>query len=220
MKKVAVVLLLLASSSSLFAQRKDKYGIPVHSLDIQVADALVSTVATGIGVGLGTAIGAGIAAVISGGHATIQAPKFTGWLPYLSAGYEYHFPDSRWSLGPEAGYWHYGLVSGETYQHLHLATIAAAGKFYYKPSGVCKLYGGLNLGAGLFFSTTSKVAVADRAEEEGGSVSSSGGGGASLFPALQFNPIGMRLGGGRVAFIAELGIGYRGILQLGVNVGL
>ena len=39
-------------------------------------------------------------------------------------------------------------------------------------------------------------------------------------PYYQINPIGMRLGSERLAFVAEFGIGFKGIVQLGVNVGI
>lgn len=225
MKKFIIVVMLLVCSSSLFAQRVDSYGIPLQSINLQVADALVPTVGISLGVGLGIALGAGMAAVISGGNAGIDAPKTKGVIPTLSAGYEFHFPDTRWSLGPELSYWHYGLASTSSYQHLHLATVVAAGKLYYKPSGICKLYGGLDLGAGISFNTVQTLSggsTATKAEAAEGDQPSedSGSDGPGIFPAIQFNPIGMRLGSEKVAFLAELGFGYKGIVQLGVNIAL
>ena len=173
MKKTLLVVILLAVSVIGHAQRVDSYSIPCNSLNLQVCDALPITTAVGIGVGLGWALGAGMAAALTGGQATVNAPEFKGWTPCFSVGYEHHFADTRWSLGPEAGYWHYGLQSDESYTHLHLMGIAAAGKFFYKPAGVCKLYGGVSLGAGAFIS----------------------GGEVSPLPIFQINPIGMRLGG-------------------------
>lgn len=197
MKKTILAFLLLPCSVAMQAQTVDSYGIPVHSLNVQASDALVPTVATSLVVVLGYALGAGIAAALTNGNATIDSPQLKGWTPLLSAGYEYHFPDTRWSLGPELGYWHYGLETSESYQHIHFLTLAANGKLYYKRAGICKLYGGLNLGVGLLASD-----------------------GASPLPLVQINPIGMRLGSEKAAFVAELGIGYRGILQLGMNIGL
>jgi len=225
MKKFIIAAVLLVCSSSLFAQNVDSYGIPQNSLNIQGADALVPTAFSSVAVGLGIAIGAGVAATITGGQATdIDTPKFKGWTPFVSAGYEYHFPDTRWSLGPDLGYWHYGLVSSDgVYQHFNFMTLAAAGKLYYKPAGICKLYGGLNLGVGTLFSTTTNVTPATKSEASESESSSSEPDDSdkpSFIPAIQFNPIGMRLGSEKIAFIAELGVGYKGILQLGVNIGL
>ena len=226
--------MLLVCSSSLFAQGVDRYGIPVNSVNIQAADALVPYVGSGIVLGLGTAIGVGIgatvAAVLTGGNADIdyETPKLANWCPFVTLGYEHHFPNTRWSLGPEVGYWHTGTVSSQSYQHVNLVTLAAAGKLYYKPAGICKLYGGLNLGAGTLFSTTETLTPATKAEASGddepGPVispdNSSSSDGPAILPVIQFNPIGMRLGSEKAAFIAELGFGYKGILNLGVNFAL
>ena len=224
MKKFIIALMLLVCSSSLFAQSVDNYGIPTYSMNIQVADASVPTALGGVVLGLGYAIGASIAAVISGGNATIDGPQYKGITPFFSVGYDYHFPNTRWSLGPDVGYWHAGVVSSDSYQHFHLVTAAAAGKVFYKRAGICKLYGGLNLGVGTVFSTESTVAApATKAEETdtvGSSEGSSSSDGPSFVPLVQLNPIGMRLGSEKAAFIAELGIGYKGILQLGVNFAL
>ena len=193
MKKVILAILLFACSSSLFAQRVDEYGIPIHSVNVQASDSALESV---VGVVIGAFV-LSLEAVASQGQ---KVDELTGWIPFVSAGYDFHFAGTRWSLGPELGFWHIGLTSPEgNSQHFCLGVIAAAGKLFYKPSGICKLYGGLNLGAGLLASTNSTP---------------------SILPAFQLNPIGMQLGGKRVAFVAELGIGYRGILQLGLNVGL
>lgn len=220
-------MMLLVCSSSLFAQNVDSYGIPVNSLNIQTADAMVPYVGSGIVLGLGTAIGVGLGAafvaVLTGGNADVdyEAPKMAGWCPFVTLGYEHHFPNTRWSLGPEVGYWHTGTVSSDHYQHVNLVTLAAAGKLYYKPAGICKLYGGLNLGAGTLFSTSQTITPATKAEDTGAAGdSSSSSDGPAILPLIQFNPIGMRLGSEKVAFLAELGIGYKGFLQLGINVAL
>lgn len=227
MKKIIIAMMLLVCSSSLFAQNVDSYGIPVNSLNIQTADAMVPYVGSGIVLGLGTAIGVGLGAafvaVLTGGNADVdyEAPKMAGWCPFVTLGYEHHFPNTRWSLGPEVGYWHTGTVSSDYYQHVNLVTLAAAGKLYYKPAGICKLYGGLNLGAGTLFSTSQTLTPATKAEDTGAAGdSSSSSDGPAILPLIQFNPIGMRLGSEKVAFLAELGIGYKGFLQLGINVAL
>ncbi|MBR5034829.1 MAG: hypothetical protein IKX71_05940 [Bacteroidales bacterium] len=228
MKKLITALMLLVCSSSLFAQDVDVYGLPINSLNVQVSDAMVPTALCGVGVGLGLAIGAGFAAVLTGGNATIESPEFKGWTPYMSVGYDYHFADTRWTVGPEVGYWHYGLQSSDSYQHIHFPTLTAAGKFYYKPAGKCKLYGGLNLGVGTVFTTTvnrpapvTKADDGDAGDTVGATEdSSSSSDDPSIFPVVQLTPIGMRLGSEKVAFTAELGVGYKGFLQLGVNVAL
>lgn len=222
MKKFIIVMVLLACSSSLFAQNVDSYGIPTNSLNVEVADALVPTAVGGIAVGLGVAIGAGLAAAFSGGKATIEGPQYKGITPFVSAGWEHHFPNTRWSVGPEVGYWHAGLASKESYQHFNLVTLNAAGKIYYKPAGICKLYGGLNLGVGMVLNSEQAVTPATKAEEPTDSAPAEPEtkDGPGILPTIQFNPIGMRLGSEKVAFVAELGIGYKGILQLGMNIAL
>ena len=223
MKKIIIAMMLLVCSSSLFAQNVDSYGIPTNSLNVEVADALVPTAFGGVAVGLGVAIGASIAAVISGGNATdIDGPQYKDITPFFSVGYEHHFPNTRWSLGPEVGYWHSGLASKESYQHFHFTTLNAAAKLYYKPAGICKLYGGLNLGVGVVLSSEQAVTPATKAAEtpEGASGEPETKDGPSILPTIQFNPIGMRLGSEKIAFLAELGFGYKGILQLGMNVAL
>lgn len=222
MKKFIIVMVLLACSSSLFAQNVDSYGIPTNSLNVEVADGLVPTAVGGIAVGLGVAIGASIAAVISGGNATIDGPQYKDITPFFSAGWEHHFPNTRWSVGPEVGYWHAGLANKESYQHFHFTTLNAAAKLYYKPAGICKLYGGLNLGVGMVLNSEQAVTPATKASEpaDGTSSEPETKDGPGIIPTIQFNPIGMRLGSEKVAFVAELGIGYKGILQLGMNIAL
>ncbi|MBO4558228.1 MAG: hypothetical protein J5693_06440 [Bacteroidales bacterium] len=227
MKKFFVVLMLLVCSSSLFAQDVDKYGIPIDSFNVQVADAYVPTAFTGVGTALGLAIGVGLAAILTGGNVDVEAPQFKGWIPYISVGYDHHFADTRWTLGPELGYWHYGLVSDDSYEHIHFPTLVAAGKFFYKPAGICKLYGGVNLGVGSVLTNTVKYGTPKtKASDEGDTVGSSEGSDTSsssspsIFPVVQLTPIGMRLGSEKVAFTAELGVGYKGFLQLGVNLAL
>ena len=227
MKKLLIALALLACSSSLFAQSIDGYGIPQHSMTVQVSDATIPTAVAGVGVGVGYALGAGLVAIFSGGKATVDAPQFKGWIPFVSAEYEYHFPDTRWSVGPGLGYWHQGLLSKDgDFQMFHFTTVTADGKFWYKPAGICKLYGGLNLGAGIIFSTKSHKGTSDTNPDDAatgtGSTDSgsSGPSDASVIPAFQFNPIGMRLGSEKVAFVAELGVGYKGFINLGVNFAL
>lgn len=191
MKRIVILLAALMLSSAVFGQRVDGYGIPVNNIDIQVSDATGETFVSAFAV----AFAASASAIFK------QDPnlEMTGWIPFLSAGYEYHFADTRWNVGGEAGYWHIGARTKDTgvVSHNHLAVIAASGKIYYKPRGICKLYGGVNLGLGVISSSEDP-----------------------LFPAFQVNPIGMRLGNERVAFLLELGVGYRGIVQAGVTFGL
>lgn len=222
MKKIIIAMMLLVCSSSLFAQNVDSYGIPTNSLNVEVADGLVPTAFAGVAVGLGVAIGASMAAVISGGNATIDGPQMKGFTPFFSAGWEHHFPNTRWSIGPEVGYWHAGLAGKDSYQHFHFTTLNAAAKLYYKPAGICKLYGGLNLGVGMILTGEQAVTPATKADEptDGAPAEPETKDGPSILPTFQFNPIGMRLGSEKVAFLAELGIGYKGFLQLGINVAL
>lgn len=193
MKKAILIVMLMLSAPLLRAQEVDGYGIPINSLNIQAADSALESV---VGIVIGAFV-LGIEAVASQGE---KVDEITGWIPFVSAGYDYHFADTRWTLGPELGYWHIGLTSKEgRQQHFHFGVLAMAGKYFYKPAGICKLYGGLNLGAGLLASSGAEP---------------------SLIPAFQVNPIGMRLGGDNVAFVAELGVGYRGVIQLGLTVNI
>ena len=191
MKKIAVILAVLMLTPAAYAQKADSYGIPADNIDIQISDAL------------GESFISAFAAVFAASASAIfkQDPntEMTGWIPFVSAGYEHHFADTRWNAGGEAGYWHIGARTKDSgiVDHNHLAVVAATGKIYYKPRGICKLYGGLNLGLGIISSSEN-----------------------SLFPAFQLNPIGMRLGSEKVAFLLELGFGYRGIVQAGVTFGL
>jgi hypothetical protein len=193
MRRFLLALVVLCLSTAVFGQKVDKYGIPNNSLTVQVSDSFVESVA-GVLVG---ALVLGIEAVASHGE---KVDQIAGWIPYITASYDYHFADTRFTVGPEIGYWHIGLKSDDgRYQHFNMFTGTMNGKIYYKPAGICKLYGGLNAGLAALAVT---------------------GGEVSFFPAVQLNPIGMQLGKGRVAFVAELGLGYRGILQLGANIAL
>ncbi|MBR5735375.1 MAG: hypothetical protein IKX60_01075 [Bacteroidales bacterium] len=192
MKKIAVVVATLMLSSAAFGQKADGYGIPTNSINIQASDGLGETFMAGL-----------VMAFAQTARAIFkQDPneETTGWMPYLTAGYDYHFADTRWAIGGEAGYWNIGVRNKETgvTSYSHVATLAAASKIFYKPGGSFKLYGGINLGVGV----------------------ASGNGDNSFFPAFQINPIGMRLGSERIAFVLELGVGYRGLIQAGINVGL
>ena len=83
----------------------------------------------------------------------------------------------------------------------------------------------MNLGVGTVFTTTvSRPAVSTKAVEEdpGDTVGSSNDDSSNpeIFPVIQLTPIGMRLGGEKVAFTAELGVGYKGFCQVGLNIAL
>ena len=192
MKKIAVVVAALMLSSAAFGQKADGYGIPTNSINIQASDGLGETFMAGL-----------VMAFAQTARAIFkQDPneETTGWMPFLTAGYDYHFADTRWTVGGEAGYWNIGVRNKETgvTSYSHVATLAAASQIFYKPGGSFKLYGRINLGVGV----------------------ASGNGDNSFFPAFQINPIGMRLGSERIAFVLELGVGYRGLIQAGINVGL
>ena len=198
MKRILTCIILsLITCFYSYAQVCDNANIPTHSLNVQVADGLVPDTFAAVVVSMGVAFAAPWVAV-AGGDANDITLNLEGLTPFVSADYDYHFPDTRWSVGGELGAWHCALTSDESKQHFHFGTATASGKFFYKPYGVCKLYGGANLGVGVLFNS-----------EE-----------ASPLPIVQLTPIGMRLGNEAIAFMAEMGVGYKGFLQIGVNVGL
>jgi len=203
MKRIIIASVLALVCVSAGAQVRDSYGLPRHSLNFQVSD--------GIGEGFVAVMVDVMAISIKALAGQDTDDELTGWIPYLSAGYDYHFDDTRWSLGCDAGYWHVGATTRENgvkeTRHANIGTLAAASKFYYNCIGAVKLYAGVNLGLGVYGVMNDK--------DEGKSFEKPG-----LFPAFQINPIGMRVGRGDVAFVAEFGFGYRGIVQLGVNVTL
>lgn len=190
MKKLVLMIMLMLSCIAAKGQTFDINGIPTHSIDITVAD--------GSGEALVGIFVDAIAATAKAVFGQDSNSEIVGWTPYVSVTYMYHFPGTRWSVGPDVGYWHMGIRDNETLSTIHMntATLAASGRFYYKPYGVCKLYGNAYAGAGVFIS----------------------GSDASIVPAVQLNPIGMRLGNEDIAFVAELGVGYKGILQLGAEI--
>ena len=208
MNRLVVALLLIVCSTTVFAQRFDEYGIPVNSLNVQVSDGLDEIICEGLISAIGPVAEATTSAIIAGMLGT-EPGETTKWkhgmpTPYMTIGYEHHFPGSRWNLGGEAGYWCRTSTTlnkePNITQHFNFASAVVTSKLFYKPSGVCKLYGGLNIGAITFFTSNSS--------------------GLPVIPAVQFNPIGMRLGGEKIAFMAELGFGYRGFLQMGANIAL
>lgn len=198
MKKFIILILsLILSYGVANAQLFDKYGIPTHSLNVQVADGLVPDAFAAVVVTMGIAFAAPWVAV-AGGDASDITLNLEGLTPFVSAGYDYHFPGTRWDIGGELGVWHCALINSDYKQHFHFGTATASGKFFYKPTGVCKLYGGANLGVGILYN----------GEE------------ISPLPIVQLTPIGMRLGNEAIAFVAEASIGYKGFLQIGINIGL
>ena len=203
MKKLVLIILLSLSAFTAQGQKIDGYGIPSHSLDLQVSD--------GMGEGAVAVFAQVLAVSIQAIFNQTSETEFVGWIPYVTTGYNYHFADTRWSMGAELGYWHLAARDNKdnvvTTTHGNVGTVALSGKCFYKPKGVCKLYGGLNLGLGTYWVMEDSP--------EGRTFEN-----PQFFPAFQLNPIGMRLGSEKIAFIAELGLGYRGILQLGVNIGL
>lgn len=48
---------------------------------------------------------------------------------------------------------------------VHFTILNAAAKLYYKPAGICKLYGGQNLGIALILTGEKAVTSATKAEE-------------------------------------------------------
>ena len=189
MKKLILILVCVLSSYH-FAAGQEAHDMNGNSLSIICSD--------GIGEGASVVFASAIASVIAAifGAETHQE---LGWTPFLSLGYDHGFDGSRWCAGADAGFMHIGITDTDTgdKNHYYIGVLAAAGKYFYKPDGNCRLYGGLNLGAGAAGNET-----------------------LEFFPAFQVNPIGMQLGSKRVSFVAELGFGYRGIVQMGLNIKL
>ncbi len=181
-------------SSTFFSHNVDSYGIATNSISLQVSDAIVEVF-----------VGA-----IAAGFAGIFDANLTGMSPMYSIAYDHHFPDTRWAVGADTGLFFMKITTkGGVTNTYRVVPLAATGKFYYLPKGICKLYGSLALGACLSVPTNQN--------SETGVMETSVDG---LSPFIQVNPIGLRLGSERLAFVAELGFGHKGILQFGVNVGL
>ena len=181
-------------SSTFFSHNVDSYGIATNSISLQVSDALLEV----------------FAGAIAAGFVGIFDADLTGMSLMYSIAYDHHFPDTRWAVGADTGLFSMKITTkGGVTNTFRMVPLAATGKFYYLPKGVCKLYGSLALGACLSVPTCQN--------DETGVMETSVDG---ISPYIQVNPIGMRLGSERLAFVAELGFGHKGILQLGVNVGL
>lgn len=195
MKKILSIIVMLLLGLNLFGQVGDKYGMVSNSIEISVGDASVASYA-GLVVGVIIWSAEAIADGVAGNDEQPQSTGITSWTPCITVGYDHHFTDSRWNLGGELGFWHMGLGLNNGDRILgFMETATATSKFFYKPYGKCKLYGGVNLGVGL-------VEIED----------------LSVFPAFQVNPIGMKIGNDKISFVAELGFGYKGIIQTGVSI--
>lgn len=206
MKRLLSAIAVLCFSTGVFAQQADSYGIPTHSLNLQVSDGVGELLIDGFASLFGVAA-EGLTIGLINGITGSEGGEVTKWeydtqLPYFTAGYDYHFPESRWCIGGELGYWQRTARTVNrdpvVTSRISFGSAVVTSKLFYKRSGSCKLYGGINAG----------VLVLDSNGEP------------SALPAIQLNPIGMRLGSEKAAFVAELGIGYRGILQVGANIAL
>lgn len=200
MKKIIVLLIgLMLCFMTSNAQMVDSYDIPTHNVTVQVADGSVESL-VGVFAGVFAFTIDALANQDEDNH-NVKSEIY-GWTPHMGASYDYHFPDTRWNVGGDLGYWQMGYRFSNGNKTMgHIFNVAATGKYFYKPDGVCKLYGGLNIGAGLFAQTNTDTPP-------------------QVIPVIQANVIGMRLGNEHIAFVSELGVGYKGILQLGVTVGL
>lgn len=200
MKKIIILILsLMLCYGTANAQLFDIHEIPTHSLTAQVADGSVESL-VGVLVGAFAFTIDALANQDENEH-NVKSDIY-GWTPHVNVGYDYHFPGTRWNVGADLGYWQMGYKFSNGNKTMgRIFNVAATGKYFYKPDGVCKLYGGLNIGAGLFTQTNTDSVP-------------------QVIPIIQANVIGMRLGNEQIAFVSELGVGYRGILQLGVNIGL
>lgn len=199
MKKIFAIIVTMIMWLTVNAQTIDVHGIPTHSITAQVADGSVESM-VGVLVGVFAFTIDALANQDEDEH-NVKSDIY-GWTPYMNVGYDYHFPDTRWNVGADLGYWQMGYKFSNGNKTMgRIFNVAATGKYFYKPDGICKLYGGLNLGAGLFAQTNTDSSP-------------------QVIPVIQANVIGMRLGNERIAFVSELGVGYRGVLQLGMQVSL
>lgn len=208
MKKFIIILLIvLLGYTTSYAQPFNRHDIPTHSITVQVSDGIgeifLDAFVTVLGAAAEAIVVGTVDAITNSDSGEVTQWKNSCLTPYTTLGYDYHFPGTRWNIGGEFGYWQctYRSVNKDPVikRTMSFGSLCATGKFFYKPEGICKLYGGVNAGILVLGSTNSK---------------------GSVIPAIQINPIGMRLGNESIAFIAELGLGYKGILQLGVNIGL
>ena len=208
MKKFIIILLtVLLGYTTSYAQLFDRYDIPTHSMTVQVSDGMGEIFLDAFVIILGAATEAIVVGTVDAVTGSDDG-TVTQWdggcpTPYMTLDYDYHFPGTRWNVGGELGYWQCTSRSVNKdpviTRKMNFGSICATGKFFYKPEGICKLYGGVNAGVLIL-----------------GADGSDGG----IVPAIQINPIGLRLGNEVIAFVAELGAGYKGIFQLGVNIGL
>lgn len=112
----------------------------------------------------------------------------------FSVGYRRLLNNDRWTLGGDFSY--AGITEkyeDGTKNTLSLYSVMAATEYYYKKSGIFRLYG--TVGVGGSFSP------------------------GSTGLAFQVNPIAMRIGTDRIAGFLEVGAGTKGLCNFGLEIG-
>ncbi|MEG1837870.1 MAG: hypothetical protein RR220_01070 [Bacteroidaceae bacterium] len=113
----------------------------------------------------------------------------------FSVGYRWLTNNSRWALGGDFSY----TVSNEKFNNgeklsYNFFSIVPTAELYYIKSGICRLYG--------------TVGVGPMISDDG-----------AFGTAFQINPIALRIGNNKIAGFIELGVGYKGIANLGIEIG-
>ncbi|MEG1645464.1 MAG: hypothetical protein RR279_06425 [Alistipes sp.] len=111
----------------------------------------------------------------------------------LSVGYRRFTRNASWAFGADLSFTRItekNLLGDLKYD---LFTVVPTAEFYYLKSGIVRLYGTAGVGA----------VICDQEADF----------------AFQVNPIAIRVGTNRIAGFLEAGVGYKGVVNLGLEVG-
>ncbi len=105
--------------------------------------------------------------------------------------------NERWAFGLDLGYSSMQATykDGKT-DNVSLFNVAPTATCYYKKSGIFRLYGSASVGA--MFDNSSDISPSF---------------------TFHFSPIGMRIGNNAIAGFLDLGYGFKGIINVGLQVG-
>lgn len=112
---------------------------------------------------------------------------------FYTLGYRYRLPSRRLSAGVDASWCHVMDIKDPRYS-LECFYLSGNFTFFYKKTGKVQYYGALDAGMGLFAGM--------------------------LRIAGSFTPFGVQFGSERVSGFAELSVGHKGLVNVGVRVGL